>query len=367
MAWFTRSPSGKWKASYRDPQRRIRSRTFTRKADAERWAREMETALDRGMYTDPSKGKEPLQRFFEQYICSAQHLRPKTLESYEGLARNHILPRLGHRPIGQIHPLEIRGWLSELDTEGVSPATARAAFAVLRLTFTAAVESGAVGRNPATLVKPPKAPTREMRFLTADDVARIVDAIGPEYRALVLILAYSGIRVGEAIALRIDNLDLLRNRVVIVESAGEVKGEMLVGPTKTGTNRSITLPTFVSEELAAHLAAYPSIEGRVFSNSRGDWLRQSNFIRRVWYPAVIEAKIAEPLPRVHDLRHTSVAMAVEAGAHPKTIQARLGHASITVTLDRYGHRFPSLDEALAEQLDAVARHASQPQSRAHIA
>jgi integrase len=76
-------------------------------------------------------------------------------------------------------------------------------------------------------------------------------------------------------------------------------------------------------------------------------------------PGLESARIAEPLPRVHDLRHSAVALAIASGAHPKEIQARVGHSSITVTLDRYGHLFPSLDERLAERLDAVAGAAAE--------
>ena len=114
--------------------------------------------------------------------------------------------------------------------------------------------------------------------------------------------------------------------------------------------------------LAEQVARYPDPEGYVFGAPDGGPLwRRSNFSRRIFQPAVERAGLNRegltPL-RIHDLRHTSASLAIEAGAHPKSIQALLGHSSITTTLDRYGHLLPGMDEALAERMDEVGRSAS---------
>lgn len=359
MGWITRAPSGRWKATYRDPDRHQRSRTFLRKADAERWLRAMEATIDRGTWVDPGLGRTTLEEFFFQhYLPSAVHLRPKTVETYRALATKHILPRLGARPLDRISRLDVETWLAQLLADGVGPARAAAAFRVLRLVLGAAERADFIPRNPARGVKAPRSPRREMRFLTPEEVDRIADAVPPRYRALVYLLAYCGLRIGEAIALRVENLDLLRRRVRVVEAASELADGLVFGPTKTGRNRSVSIPRFVAEELARHLEAFPPVDGRVFSNSAGQPIRQTTFNRSVWTPAVRRAGLEPPLPRVHDLRHTAAALAIAAGAHPKEIQARLGHSSITVTLDRYGHLLPGLDEALAGRLDDIGRDTS---------
>ena len=123
----------------------------------------------------------------------------------------------------------------------------------------------------------------------------------------------------------------------------------------------MTLPRFLWEELARY------VEGReagpddlAFVNMAGKPINRVVFRASVWQPALKRAGVAQPWPRVHDLRHTAVAFAIQVGAHPKEIQARAGHSSIQITMDRYGHLFPGQDEALAERLDQLAH--SWPES-----
>ena len=153
------------------------------------------------------------------------------------------------------------------------------------------------------------------------------------------------------------DLDLLRRRLQITKAASEVSGQIEVGPTKTGKSRSVHLPKVVADSLASHLAQHPSKEGLLFAAAEGGVIRRTNFRRRVWKPALRASGIAFPMPRVHDLRHTAASLAIQAGAHPKAIQEMLGHSSITITLDRYGHMFPSVAESLADALDRRFRDA----------
>jgi integrase len=129
-----------------------------------------------------------------------------------------------------------------------------------------------------------------------------------------------------------------------------------VGPTKTkGSRRAIQLPQAVADALASHLAAFPvGPDGLVFTAEGGGCVRRTNFRRRVWVPALLEAGI-EPLPRVHDLRHSAATLALEAGVHPKIVQAMLGHSRIGTTLDRYSHVTDRLTEEAADRLDAGFR------------
>jgi integrase len=128
-----------------------------------------------------------------------------------------------------------------------------------------------------------------------------------------------------------------------------------VGPLKTRESRRVvTIPAFLADELGEHLGTLPVVGGSdlVFPAAEGGPLRRTNFRRRFWAPAVMQSGL-HPAPTFHHLRHTAAALAIAEGAHPKAIQARLGHASITTTLNLYGHLFPSLDVELAERLDRV--------------
>jgi integrase len=125
-----------------------------------------------------------------------------------------------------------------------------------------------------------------------------------------------------------------------------------VGPTKTGASRTVAIPATVAEDLARHFESVP--DGRlVFPAPMGGYLARTRFRTRTWLPAVAAAGI-DPPPGFHDLRHTAAALAIAEGAHPKAIQARLGHACIRTTLDVYGGLFPTLDADLADRLDRLA-------------
>jgi integrase len=347
------TPSGRWKAIWRDPEGRQRSKTFVRREDAVRFRRKMLLERDRGDYRDPSLGRTTLDEFWPRFLAASPHLRPATVDLYTRLSRLHILPELGRRPLGTLSRLDIEAWVAQL-AERRGPATTDAAYRILRRVLGAAEAAGILPRNPARGVKTPKAPRKEMRYLSAAEVWRIVDATPPPYQTLVLLLALCGLRIGEALALTTKDVDLLRRTIRVTKAASEVSGRVLMGATKTGASRAIALPRVVADAISSHLEQWPSgPEGLVFTAPEGGIIRRTNFRRRVWFPALRAARITSPLPRIHDLRHTAAALAIQTGAHPKAIQEMLGHSSITVTLDRYGHLFPSLAEALAERMDSL--------------
>ena len=135
------------------------------------------------------------------------------------------------------------------------------------------------------------------------------------------------------------------------------RGKVYVGPLKTKESRRVvTIPAFLADELGQHPSGSGATDDLVFPAPEGGYLRRANFRRRLWAPAVERAGIS-PAPTFHHLRHTAVALAIAQGAHPKAIQSRMGHASITTTLNLYGHLFPSLDVELAERLDDVRAEA----------
>jgi integrase len=198
----------------------------------------------------------------------------------------------------------------------------------------------------------PKVEREEMRFLTPAEVAALADAIAPRYRALVLVGAYGGLRIGELAGLRRSRVDLLRGTVQVAEIVVEVRGILHVGPPKTrASRRTVGLPRFVVEELAAHLGRPSGLEALVFTAPQGGPLRLPAFRARAWRPATRAAGL-DGL-RIHDLRHAAVALWIAAGANPKEVSARAGHSSVSFTLDRYGHLYPEADTALRDRLDAL--------------
>jgi integrase len=209
-----------------------------------------------------------------------------------------------------------------------------------------------IARSPCRAVRLPKVEREEMRFLTPAEVARLADVINSRYRALVLVGAYGGLRIGELAGLRRGRVDLLRGTVDVAEIVVEVRGQLYTGPPKTRAGRrTVGLPRAVVEELAAHMGPVGPADACVFTAERGGVLRTSNFRTKVWLPAVRAAGL-EPL-RPHDLRHTAVALWIAAGANPKEVAVRAGHTSASFMLDRYGHLFEGHDAELRDRLDTM--------------
>lgn len=177
----------------------------------------------------------------------------------------------------------------------------------------------------------------------------------PRFGVLVRFAAYTGLRAGEICALRAGRVDLRQGRVTVAASVTEVSGHGLIfSEPKTYERRSVTLPGFLVEQLEHRVSSDPL--AFVFPARDGGILHHKTFYRRVFKPAVHAAGLPDRV-RFHDLRHTCASLCIALGAHPKAIQERLGHSSITVTLDRYGHLFPKLDEALTNRLDQLGRQA----------
>jgi integrase len=239
-----------------------------------------------------------------------------------------------------------------VSARGLAPATVQKSYQLLGKVMGAAVDAGMLAQSPCRRVPLPKVEREEMRFLTSAEVVTLADAIAPRYRPLVLVGAYGGLRIGELAGLRRNRVDLLRGTVTVAEIVVEVRGVLHIGPPKTrASRRTVGLPRFVVGELAVHLAEPGDPQSFVFTAPQGGPLRVTGFRARVWRPATRAAGL-DGL-RIHDLRHTAVALWIAAGANPKEVAARAGHASVSFTLDRYGHLYPEADTVLRDRLDAL--------------
>lgn len=348
---------GRWRARYRDPGGKERSKTFPRKIDAERFLASVEADKVRGQWVDPRLGQTTFGEYAAEVRASKAHLRPGTRQNIDGRLDNHLLPYFGEMPLGVIRTAHVRGWIAEMNAKGLSGGTVKAAYWLLGEILAAAEVDGCIGRSPCAGIDPRKDLPRssawtEMMFLSPVEVAQLAGAIDDRYTALVYAAAYTGLRWGELAALTVERIDLLKGTVHVAESLAEVNGRLHLGPTKTRATRTVSVPRFLAEMIGEHLGRYPSRKGHVFSSAQGLELRRRNFYRRHYRPAVLTAGLDERL-RFHDLRHTCAALLIAQGAHPKELQERLGHSTIRLTFDRYGHLLPSLDERLREGLQAT--------------
>jgi integrase len=269
----------------------------------------------------------------------------------ESYLRVHLLPAFGELPLGAIEPIHVQRWVGELARRR-APATVAIAYQMLARIMESAVESNYLSRSPCRSVKLPRVEKSETRFLEAPELERLAGVMPERYRALVLLTGYTGLRWGEAAGLKRQRLNLLRSTLTVAEILTEVRGHVAFGEPKTNASRrALALPGFLVAELQRHLEAHATHPELVFAGRDGGALRRNNFRRRAWVPAVEQAGLS-PF-RFHDLRHTAAGLMVASNVHPKVMQTRLGHSSISVTLDTYGHLLPNLDEEVADSLEAA--------------
>jgi integrase len=177
-----------------------------------------------------------------------------------------------------------------------------------------------------------------------------IPEIGQQYRALVLLLAFCGLRWGEAAGLKVGRVDLLRRRLTVAETLSEVGGHLVWGTPKNHAARSVPIPNFLVD-LLAEMVHDATPADLVFTTWRGRPLRNLNFRRDVFDPAAEDAGLVGLTP--HELRHTAASLAVSAGANVKAVQRMLGHASAAMTLDVYAGLFDDDLDGVAERLNQV--------------
>jgi integrase len=349
----TRNGRITYSVNYRDPAGHNRRKVFARKVDAQRWMAENEAAKIRGAWVDPAAGRERFGEWAERWYATTAALRPTTRHDYRTLLNHQVLPAFAGARLVDLDALAVREWLAGLVGGGLSAKRARKAHQVLAQVLVAAVDGGKLARNVAAGVKLPKVQRREMHFLDAAQVEQLADAIDPRFGMLVRFAAYTGLRPCELVALRVGRLDLLRGTVRVAEAAPEVAGRLEWGGVKTHEARTVRLPRFLRDELAAYLADRP--HGRddlVFTAPLGGPLRESKFVPGYFKPAARAAGLPATL-RFYDLRHSCASLLIREGASVKAVQKHLGHATASITLDTYGHLFPDELDALAERLEDV--------------
>jgi integrase len=355
------------------------SRTFRTRQEAEDWLASQRHSQLAGTYIDPRRAEAPFADVVAEWRQSwSARLSPTTARRYASILETYLLPEFASVPVGRIDHGVVQRYVDRLkdaahpdkpDTPLHAPGTVRNVYAVLRTCMAKAVRTSLIAANPCVDIDLPKPARQEMLFLSAEEVSAVAEKIDPHYSLPVLFSAYTGLRAGELAGLQRQDVDLLRGVVHVRRSVRDVNGRLLLGDLKTEhSRRTVTLPAFLREMLADHLASSVSggtgPEAYVFAMKGGGPLRMGlvygRYFRRAvrgWtdgrgrqHPGALPDK---PGLRWHDLRHTCAALSIAAGAHPKLISARLGHSTIQITLDRYGHLFPSAEESLGVALDAA--------------
>jgi integrase len=298
----------------------------------------------------------------DEWLSAAVHLKPKTRASYSSLLRTRLLPTWERVPLGKITHESVAAWVGGMAGAGLSASRIRQAVYVLSAVCEYAVRTDRLIRNPTAGVRLPRIVRHaERRYLTHAEVAalaRAVDRRGTTYGRFIRLLAYTGLRWGEATALRVRDVDLSRRRIDVQRAFADVSGVLVEGTPKSHQRRTVPLLPLVAVDLAEQLDG-SAPDDLVFTAPAGGPLRIGNVRSRVWNPAVRETGLHGLTP--HGLRHTAASLYISAGTPPKVVQRILGHASIAITLDLYGHLYPDEMDTWATHLDGVARGEMWPE------
>lgn len=348
----------------RDEQGRRRQKWhsgFRTKREASEALTEILGQLATSQYVAPSK--LTVGRFLEEEWLPAirTSVRPLTFESYAGNMRNHVVPRLGSVPMQKLTPSRLNSVYAELG-ETLSPRTVRYIHAILRRAFADAVKWNRLARSPVDAADPPSpryGDRSAMRTWSSSELTRFLEyADRDRLSACWRFLAMTGCRRGEALGLRWRDLDLDSGRATIVQT---VVANRMVSATKTDrSRRTVALDPATAAMLRRHRKAQAE-ERQVFGETYDDndlvfcredgspiWPRS---LTRRFACLIEEADV--PKIRLHDLRHTHATLALQAGVHPKVVQERLGHATISITLGVYSHAIPALQEEAASKVAAL--------------
>lgn len=354
MASIAKRPDGRWRARYRDDAGREHAKHFSRKVDAQRWLDGVTASVVTGQYVDPRAGRVTFREYAEAWRAAQVH-RPSSAAHVETMLRRHAYPAFGDRPISSIRPSEIQAWVKG---RTLAPATVHVLHGIVSSVFRAAVRDRLITASPCEATKLPRKERRKVEPLPVDAVTALADAVPPQYRALVILCAGTGLRQGEAFGLTEDRVNFLRRTIEVDRQlVGSDAGQARFGPPKTSASvRTIPLPVVVGEALAEHLRVFGSgPDGLLFTGEDGVALRRAWFSREVWRPAVAKADAAPAGTGMHDLRHFYASLLIRHGESVKTVQARLGHATAAETLDTYSHLWPDADDTTRTAVDSALK------------
>ena len=318
---------------------------------------------------EPSR--EKLGPFLDKWLIAIRpNIRASAWASFESHVRIYLKPNLGHVQLQQLTPTDVDLMTARLlDGEGrngrrpLSPTTVRRILATLHSAMAYAVRKRKLDRNPASAADRPRSARVEMSTWTAEELGRFLERVHDHRLAtLFTVLATTGLRRGEGLGLRWSDLDLDAGRLAVRQTLLAINNHVTVGEPKTArSRRTVDLDPATVSVLRTHRKAQleeraevglgrPRRDGLVFTDQRGEPLHP-NAVSRTFSRLVADAQV--PVIRLHDLRHTHATLSLQAGVHVKIVSERLGHSSVTITLDVYSHAIPGLQRDAAAKVAAL--------------
>lgn len=329
---------GLWVARVEGPTAELVER-FSEFENARKWQSKVLGEVENGTYKEESVKKRTLGEQVKVWRSRKVRASARTLKRYDTSLNNQILPLLGDKRIAAITNADVSNWVAKLVAEGHGAPSIAKAVALLKQIMKGALREGLITRNPVEEIEVPEVVPKDQKALTLEELKTLVDSC-PDSRALLLVLGLMGLRISEATALQVRDIDILQAKLTVQRSHTHgADYKRIVSTTKTKKKRELDIPLPVLEALK------PLIVGRkvkdfVFQGPKGvgaisyTWFRNSVFM-----PAV--AAMGLEGVGIHNLRHTAASLLISQGAQITTVSKILGHASIVQTLKTYGHYYPS--------------------------
>jgi integrase len=371
-----RSP-GHWAIVFdtRDPATGKRKRRWHSFAGSKRQAQvecaRLLTEQKAGTAVDPSR--MTVATFLERWIEHMQgQVSPRSHERYAEIARKNLMPLLGGLTLTKLQPAQISAAYARALTSGhrkgkggLSPRTVTHLHRVLREALQQAVRWQLLIRNPADLVKPPRVERGQMQTLDAEGTVELIEAArGTNMAVPIMLGVLCGLRRGEVVALRWRHVDLDHGQLSVVASAEQTDQGVREKETKSGKARNVALSPMIMDELRSHrlkqaewmlqLGVRIDQDHHVITREDGRPLQPRSLTH-----AFVKFVQRHNLQRVrlHDLRHSHATHMLAAGVHPKIAQERLGHSSVSVTIDLYSHVLPGMQAEAVSRVDAAMQDA----------
>lgn len=346
-------PSGRFQARYPGPDGVLRpaDRTFATSTDADRWLMRKRIEIEEGRWLDPAEGQTTVRDWAARWLAAvAPQLKHKTQASYRSLIHSRINPALGDRELSSLRPITVTEWVAAMRTEGLSASRIRQAYRVLSQIMASAVDNDLIPQTPCRGVRLPRMPQTEPHIVTPLEASRIVRCAQKPHDLLIALLAFAGLRVGEAFALRRSDVDVAGGFVLVDENLAEANGTLVFDTPKSHQKRLLRLAPSLARRLGAYLEVLPGGEDALlFTTPAGKPLRYNQWRKAYFDPAVAAAGLTDVTP--HDLRASHGTWVADRYG-VMTAAHRLGHSNASVTTRHYARPVAGRDDQVAEASDA---------------
>jgi integrase len=346
---YSTAAGKRYPVRYRTPKRTTTcKRGFRTKRDAQKFASTVEVEKMSGTYVAPSLGMITVSELAPAWLARKESdVAKSNYRMLESAWRIHVQPAWGTTRIADVELNGVEQWIGRMGRKSGATTVLRS-FGVLAGILDDAVKSRRLASNPARGAEnlPHKTGKRRV-YLTPDDVGRLATEPG-QHRVLVLTLAYTGIRWGEAVALRVSDVQFLRSRLSVHDNAVQLGVDHAVGVTKGRTERSVPVPQFIVDELSVQCRGRDM--GDLVFGDGSHYLPRPKSTDGWFVAAVRRAKVQKISP--HDLRHTCASIAISSGVNVLALSRMLGHQSAKVTLDTYADLFDTDLDAVAAAIDS---------------